>query len=64
MNKISKQMVKGSPEYTLTDAAGKVMARSHCVHVGMGRFTLVIGGKFAGMGSEAVVVDKLQAMCA
>lgn len=59
---MTTRVLKGSPEYTVTDALGAEVARAHCVNVRTGMFTLVIGGRWAGLAPEAAVVAKLKGM--
>lgn len=56
------RILKGSPEYTVVEADGTEVARAHCVNVPAKLFTMIIGGKFSGVGPEAVVVAKLKGM--
>jgi hypothetical protein len=56
---LTRTIIKDSPEYRLTDQAGTEVARAHCVNVPANLFTLVINGRWAGVGPEAAVVAKL-----
>lgn len=53
------RMVKGSPEYIVTDAQGNVVAKAHQVHAN-GTYTVVLRGRWAGAAPEAKVVAKLR----
>lgn len=53
------QMVKGSPEYTVVDASGAVVAKAHQVHVN-GTYTVVLRGRWAGTAPQAQVEAKLR----
>lgn len=59
----TEEVIKGSTAYKVTDASGKVVATSHCILVSADRYSLVVGGKFAGMGPRAAVVAKMKEMC-
>lgn len=54
--------LKGSPEYSVVAADGVTIAHSHCVNVPARLFTLIIAGKFSGVGPESVVVAKMKNM--
>lgn len=59
---LKREMLKGSPEYSVVTEDGNVLASAHCVHVPSGRFTVNIGGKFAGIGTEDQVIAKLRTL--
>jgi hypothetical protein len=40
------KLIKGSPEYRVTTADGREIARAHCVHVDRGLYSIVIDGHF------------------
>jgi hypothetical protein len=58
------EILKGSPEYSVVDSSGAVLARAHCVHMPSNLYTLIVGGKWAGTGSEADVAARLRDMVA
>lgn len=53
------EVVKGHNSYSVVNAAGDVVAYAHCAHVKLGRYTLVIDGKWSGLGTEAAIVAAL-----
>jgi hypothetical protein len=61
--RFTTEMLKGSPEYTITDDSGRIYARAHCVHVPNNLFTLVVDGKPAGVAPELNVVFAMQVLC-
>jgi hypothetical protein len=61
---LTRVMLKGSPEYSVVTDAGEVLARAHCVHAATGRFTVVMNGRFAGLGTEQQAIDTLNSLIA
>lgn len=58
-----RKVVKGSPEYTVVQDGAEI-ARAHCVQVQAARFTLVINGRWSGIGTETQVVSALEKIVA
>lgn len=59
---LTKTMIKGSPEYALTDESGRVVATSHCVNVPSNLFTVVVNGQWKGVLPEAKAVEYLRGL--
>lgn len=60
----TKTIIKGYPEYTVTADDGTEIARSHCVQVQANLFSIIIGGKWAGVLPEDKAVAALRALTA
>lgn len=58
------EMLKGVAVYEIRDASDNMIARAHRIHVGLNLYSLVIGGKPAARGAEALVVKTMQGMVA
>lgn len=59
---LKREMIKGSPEYSVVSESGQVLGKTHCVHLPSGRFTVIVGGKFAGIGTEQQAIAKLRSL--
>lgn len=58
------EMLKGSPQYTVTDASGNVFAESWCVSVPAKLWNLKVDGKLVSFGApEANVVAAMKRLC-
>ncbi len=59
MRKLVTENIKGCNSYSVVDSHGNVIARSHCVQVKLGRYSILVNEKFAGIRSEAQAVEIL-----
>jgi hypothetical protein len=64
MRTMTTEIIKGSPSYTVREVDGAEVARAHCVQVQKRIFTMVVGGRFAGIGPQNAVVAKLKELAA
>jgi hypothetical protein len=54
--------VKGYNAYSVVNDKGEIVASSHIVQVKNDRYTILIGGKWAGIKSQADAIAKLKSL--
>lgn len=62
--KLVTENVKGYNAYSVVLEDGTVIAKSHCVQVKMGRYSVQINGRFAGVRTEAGALKALNEVIA